>query len=531
VPITFEGTIRMPFSDHRADIVVIGTGAGGGATAWGLRNLGARVLLLERGGFLPKEPQNASAEAVFVENRYKAREKWQDADGAPFSPGIHYNVGGNTKVYGAALPRMREADFGEIRHHGGDSPAWPIAYADLEPWYAAAERLYWVHGEAGIDPTDPWRSGPFPFPAMDPDPYMADLSETLRGQGLHPAPLPVGLDWRPGGACVRCGTCDAFPCRYDAKGDAEVCTVRPALASPSVELWTDARAVRLLTDDAGRRVNGLEVERAGERLRVSADLVVVSCGAVNSAALLLRSANDKHPRGLANSSGLVGRNYMVHTNAVLVAIDPRRRNPTVFQKTVTVNDWYLAGADPAFPWPMGNLQPVGKLQAAMLAGGAPRWTPTPLLAAAAARSVDWWVMSEDLPDPANKVTLAPDGAIRVHWRPNNLAAHDALMDRAKTALRRAGYPVLLDRRMGIETNSHQCGTVRFGHDPATSVLDPFCKAHDLDNLYVVDGGFFPSSTAVNPALTIVAQALRVAAAIASGYGAGAAPEARAAGPA
>jgi choline dehydrogenase-like flavoprotein len=500
----------MPRADHHADIVVIGTGAGGGAMAWGLRDLGASVLLLERGGFLPNEPQNVSPEAVFLEHRYKAREMWQDGDGNPYSPGVHYNVGGNTKVYGAALPRLREADFGEIQHAGGISPAWPIAYADLEPWYAEAERLYWVHGQEGIDPTDPWRSGPFPFPPMESDPYMDDLSDRFRAQGLHPAPLPVGLDRRPGGRCVRCATCDAFPCRYDAKGDADVCTVRPALTSPNVDLWTNVRALRLLTDDSGRRVNGVEVERGGARLRLSADLVVVACGAVNSAALLLRSANDKHPNGLANASGQVGRNYMVHTNSVLVAIDPRRRNPTVFQKTVTINDWYLAGSDPDFPWPMGNLQPVGKLQAAMLAGGAPAWTPKPVLAAAAAHSVDWWVMSEDLPDPANRAALDPDGGIRIGWRPNNLAAHDALMARAKTMLRRAGYPILLDRRMGIETNSHQCGTVRFGNDPATSVLDPFCKAHDLDNLYVVDGGFFPSSTAVNPALTIVAQALRTA---------------------
>lgn len=507
--------------DHHADIVIIGTGAGGGAMAWGLRDLGARVLVLERGDFLPKEPQNISPEAVFVENRYKARETWQDAiGGGRFTPGVHYFVGGNTKVYGAALPRLRESDFGAVQHAGGISPAWPISYADLEPWYAEAERLYWVHGEQGADPTDPWRSGPFPFPPMAPDPYMADLADQFRAQGLHPAPMPIGLDWRPGGKCVRCGTCDAFPCRFDAKGDADVCTVRPALESPTVDLWTRSFVRCVLTDDAGRRVVGVEVERDGEALYVSADLVVLSCGAVNSAALLLRSANDRHPRGLANSSGLVGRNYMVHTNAVLVAIDPRRPNPTVFQKTITLNDWYHAGSDPQFPWPMGNLQPVGKLQAAMMAGNAPRWTPKPALAAAASHSVDWWVMSEDLPDPANRVDLAPDGDIRVHWRPNNLAAHDALTERAKTMLRRAGYPILIDKRMGVETNSHQCGTVRFGDDPASSVLDPFCKAHDLDNLFVVDSGFFPSSAAVNPALTIVAQALRVADRIADGYGNG-----------
>ena len=494
---------------HHADIVIIGTGAGGGTLAWGLRSLGARVLVLERGDFLPREPQNWSPEALFVENRYKAAETWQNAGGGTFKPGVHYFVGGNTKVYGAALPRLREADFGPIQHAGGVSPGWPVSYAEMEPWYAEAERLYNVHGEAGADPTDPPRSSPFPFPAMPSDPYIAELAETLRAQGLHPAPLPVGVDYRPGGRCIRCRTCDAFPCLVDAKGDSDVCAVRPAIESPTVELWTHAYARRLFTDETGRRVTGVEVDRDGETVRVGADLVAVACGAANTAALLLRSANDRHPRGLANGSGLVGRNYMVHTNSVLLAVDPGRRNPTVFQKTITLNDFYGPGADPAFPYPMGNLQPIGKVQAAMLAGTVPL-APRRVLAAIAAHSTDWWVMSEDLPDPANRVTLAADGAIRVHWRPNNLAAHEKLMDRAKEMLRRAGYPVLLDRRMGIETNSHQCGTVRFGTNPETSVLDASCKAHEVDNLYAVDAGFFPSSTAVNPALTIAAQALRVA---------------------
>lgn len=493
---------------HFADVVIVGTGMGGGTLAWALRDSGARILLVERGDFLPGEPQNWSAEAVFIENRYKAKEQWRDANGRRFSPGVHYFVGGNTKVYGAALPRLREADFGEIQHAGGISPAWPISYAELAPHYDRAERLYWVHGEAGADPTDPPRSGPFPFPPMPADPYMEELAERVRQQGLHPSPLPVGLDYRPGGRCIRCGTCDAFPCRVLAKGDADACAVRPALEHPNVELWTNALATRVIANGRGDRVTGAEVRRGGETHRVEAGCVVVAAGAVNSAALLLRSATGRHPNGLGNSSGLIGRNYMVHTNSVLVAIDPRRPNTTAFQKSVSINDFYHAGFDPGFPFPMGNLQPVGKLQSAMMRGAAPH-VPSRALGIAASHSVDWWVMSEDLPDPANRVTLDAGGDIVVHWRPNNLAAHDRLMGHAKAMLRRAGYPILLDQRMGIATNSHQCGTIRFGDDPAASVLDSLCRAHDLDNLYVVDASFFPSSTAVNPALTIAAQALRV----------------------
>jgi choline dehydrogenase-like flavoprotein len=343
---------------------------------------------------------------------------------------------------------------------------------------------------------------------MPADPYMQELADRLRAQGLHPSPLPVGLDYRPGGACIRCKTCDAFPCQVLAKGDADSRAVRPALESPHVNLWTRAHATRILTSPDGTRATGVEVMRDGERQVVEADTVVVSAGAVNSAALLLRSASDKHPHGLGNSSGLVGRNYMVHNNSVLVAIDSRRPNPTVFQKVITINDFYSAGFDPAFPYPMGNLQPVGKLQGAMMRGAAP-YAPGFALSTAARFSVDWWVMSEDLPDPENRVTIDGGGEIVIHWRPNNLAAHRKLMQQAKAMLRTAGYPILLSQQMGIATNSHQCGTLRFGHDPATSVLDSFGRVHDLENLYAVDASFFPSSTAVNPALTIAAQALRV----------------------
>ena len=490
------------------DILIIGTGAGGGTLAYALRDCGARIGLVERGDFLPQEPQNWDAHAVFDAGRYKAKETWHNADGGTFSPGVHYFVGGNTKVYGAALPRFRRQDFAAIEHEGGVSPAWPISYDDLEPYYERAERIYRVHGADGDDPSEPPRAAPFPFPPVPHEPAIATLAERLRAQGLHPNYLPLGIDLRPGGHCIRCKTCDGFPCRVHAKSEAEVCCVRPALESPNVELLARTYARRLLTGPDGRRVTSVEVERDGERMELRAETIVVACGAANSAALLLRSANDRRPNGLANSSGLVGRNYMVHNNTALMAIHPTRRNPTVFQKTLAVNDFYLHGDD-GWPYPLGNLQMLGKLQAGMLTAAQPL-VPRPLLQAIAGRGVDWWVMSEDLPDPENRVTLAPDGAIRVYWRPNNLRGHERLIAAARRMMRRAGYPIVLTQRMGIETNSHQCGTLRFGHDPAAAVLNPFCKAHDLENLYVVDGSFFPSSAATNPALTIAAQALRVA---------------------
>lgn len=492
---------------HDYDILIIGTGMGGGTLAYALRNSGRRILLLERGDYLPQEPQNWSPEAVFDQKRYKPREIWLDAVGKPFHPGVHYFVGGNTKVYGAALQRLRHADFGVIEHEGGISPAWPISYEDLEPYYEQVERIYAVHGQPGEDPTEPPRSSPFPFPPLPHEPYIAELAERLRQQGLHPYHLPLGVDRRPGGRCIRCKTCDGFPCQVLAKSDADVCCIRPALESPTVELWTNTYAHRLLTDPNGRHVTTVEVEREGQIFEVHAEMVIVSCGAANSAALLLRSANERFPKGLGNSSDLIGRNYMVHNNTAIMAVHPTHRNTAVFQKTLAVNDFYLRGSE--WPYPMGNVQLLGKLQPGMLTAEQPL-VPRRVLREIADRSVDWWVMSEDLPDRENRVMLAADGSIRVHWRPNNLVAHKKLLVEARTMLRRAGYPIILTQRMGIETNSHQCGTLRFGTDPASSVLDPWCRVHDLENLYVVDASFFPSSTATNPALTIAAQALRVA---------------------
>ncbi|MEZ4702271.1 MAG: GMC family oxidoreductase [Rhodothermales bacterium] len=493
------------------DIAIIGTGAGGGTLAYALRDAGLSILLIERGDYLPQEPENWDPEAAYFRSRYKTTETWEDAAGNAYRPGIHYYVGGNTKVYGAALPRFRKEDFEALEHEGGTSPAWPVTYDELEPYYAEAERIFGVHGEAGGDPTEPPRSGPYPHSPIPHEPYIADLSARLRRQGLHPFYYPMGIDLRPGGRCIRCKTCDGFPCQVLAKSDADTRCVRPALERPNVTLWTRARARRLLTDASGRVVTGIEVERDGAVDTVTAGTVVVACGAVNSAALLLRSANGAHPNGLANSSGLVGRNYMVHNNAGLVAIDPRRRNDVVFQKTLAINDFYLSS--PGFPYPMGNLQLVGKVQPAMIAPVKPH-VPRFALKMMTDRSIDWWVMSEDLPDPANRVEVTPAGGIRIHWKANNLVAHKKLQEAATTMLKDAGYPFVFIEEMGIATNSHQCGTARFGADPATAVLDPYCKAYDLDNLYVMDASFFPSSAAMNPALTIAAQALRVAETIA-----------------
>jgi choline dehydrogenase-like flavoprotein len=493
------------------DVVIVGTGAGGGTLARALAGLSARVLVIERGEAVPVEDANWSPAAVWRELRYRTQETWLDERGTPFVPYTHYGLGGNTKFWGSVLYRLRREDFGEIRHADGISPAWPIDYDALAPYYDRAERLYHVHGATGDDPTEPPR-GPYPHPPVPHSDGMAAIVERLRRQGLHPSPLPLGLiDPGAPNGCVLCNTCNSFPCKLKRKSDAEVCGIVPALESPNITLWTGALAERLVTDPGGRRVEAIDVRRGAARVRVSAPLVVVSCGAVNSAALLLRSAGDKHPRGLANSSGLVGRRYMAHLATMMQGFHPFKPNATVFQKTVAINDFYLRG--PRTPYPLGQIQAQGRTHGVMAKVVGDTIVPgIPLTAydAWVARGVDWLAMSEDLPDPDNRVTVEPDGRIRLAYRVNNLTAHRELVRLTTTLLRRIGFWVVMTHSHKSRNTTHQCGTLVFGADPTASVLDPFCRTHDIPNLFVVDASFFPSSAAVNPGLTIAAQALRVA---------------------
>jgi choline dehydrogenase-like flavoprotein len=494
------------------DIVIIGTGAGGGTIAQALAGSGARILLVERGTFIPQEEENWSPVAVWRDRRYRTTEQWLDDRGGQFLPYTHYCVGGNTKFWGSVLYRLRREDFQSVEHVDGISPAWPIDYDTLEPYYERAERLYHVHGEDGFDPTEPPHRSPYPY---DPIPHaqaMDAIVQQLRAQGLHPSPLPLGLI-NPGqtGGCILCNTCNSFPCRVQAKSDADVLCVRSAVARSTVTLWTSALARRVLTDTSGRRVDGVEIERGGQVVKVGAAMVIVSCGAVNSAALLLRSANDAHPNGLANSSGLVGKRYMAHLATMIEAVDLGRRNDTTFSKTIAINDYYLRG--PHGRYPLGQIQAQGRTHGLMAKLHAPwwgRWIPLELYNWWVERGYDWLAMSEDLPREDNRVSLDTAGRIVLRYRPTNVRSHRELVAEMKRILARLGLRYPVTHSLGTTNTTHQCGTLCFGSDPRTSVLDPYCRTHDVPNLFVVDASFFPSSAAVNPGLTIVAQALRVA---------------------
>ncbi len=511
------------------DVIIVGTGAGGGTLAHTLAPTGKQILLLERGDFLTREIENWAPGPVFVDGRYISPDTWYDRDGTPFQPQVHYFVGGATKMYGAALYRLRPQDFGEMAHADGVSPAWPISYDDLEPFYTRAEWLYQVHGVHGADPTEGRWSRQYPWPPVSHEPRVQAISDALERGGYHPFPAPCGIlldeAHRAASACIRCATCDGYPCLVHAKADADIIAIRPLLDLPNVTLLTGAEVVRLETDPAGRTVTSVVVDRGGGeglggegKLEIyRADIVVLAAGAANTAKILLRSASDPSPAGLANGSDQVGRNYMFHNSKAVVALG-KEPNDTVFQKTLAVNDLYFAGD--GRQWPLGNIQMLGKSNAMAMKGEEPhlaKLAPTMSLDEVARHAVDFWLSTEDLPKPGNRVTVDREGNVHLAYTETNAAEAAGLYAEFRKILNHIGmasHHVLhknfyMSMNVAVAGVAHQAGTCRFGTDPATSVLDVNCKAHEVDNLYVTDTSFFPSIGAVNPALTAMANAIRV----------------------
>lgn len=511
-------------NDEHYDVIIIGSGPGGGTMAWRLARTGKRILLLERGDYLPRERENWDTQAVFMDARYQTTDLWYSSDGNSFHPGLHYFVGGNSKVYGAVLLRLREQDFDEIIHSDGISPAWPVKYDAFEPYYQSAEELYHVHGLRGEDPTEPPSQKPYAYPPLTHEPRIQELFDGLKREGHHPFHLPVGilLDERDGNAlphspCIRCNAFDGYPCLTNGKADAQIICVDPALKShDNLTLRTNSYVTRLTTDSNGARVSGVDALRDGVTTTFTADIVVVACGALSSALLMLRSGNDDHPNGLANGSGLVGRNYMRHNNTTILAIS-RTPNPTRFQKTLGLNDFYFKADDWNFP--LGHIQMVGKSDGTQIHGeGLPdflQWFPKKPFDWLARHSIDFWLTSEDLPLPQNRIFYDGD-RVNLDLAPTNLEAHRRLKRKLRDLSSKLDvHPHLFERSLylgkdvPIGGTAHQAGTLRFGADPKQSVLDLNCKAHGIDNLYVTDASFFPSIGAVNPTLTIIANALRV----------------------
>ena len=483
------------------DIVIIGAGMGGATLAHALAPSGADILILDKGGQLPDRPENRDARAIFQRGFFRPEESWYDSDGNPFNPGNYYCNGGNSKFYGAVLLRYRAEDFDGIAHADGDAPAWPFRYGELAPYYDEAERLFQVRGRAGEDPTEPPRSGDFAFPPVPDERAIAEVRERLTRIGLKPFSLPLGVDideWLSHGRTPW----DAFPDSRTGKMDAETCALLPALEHANVRLQNHCEVRRLIPAADGKRIEAVEYLEGGELRRITPRLVVLAAGAVRSAAILLASA----PEGLANSSGMVGRHFMNHNLSAMIGVDPRFTNDSIYQKTFALNDFYL-GDGKGGP-PLGNVQLLGRVSGTILKSDL-RKVPEFLLNAVARKTIDFLIMSEDLPDPSSRVRL--DGEkIVLEWRRSNMTAHEGLKVVMRKALKQAGFPIVLTHLFDRKTPSHQCGTIRIGADPSEAPLDPFGRAFDHPNLFVADASTLVTSAAVNPSLTVAALSLRTA---------------------
>jgi choline dehydrogenase-like flavoprotein len=507
------------------DVIIVGSGAGGGTLAQRLAAAGKKILILERGEHLPREAANWDSKAVFIDRKYRTKEHWYDKAGKPFVPNTHYWVGGNTTFYGAALMRLRKGDFEEVVHQDGISPAWPIKIADLAPYYAEAETLWRVHGARGVDPTECGDEPAYAYPAIRHDPGIERLKTHLQQQGWKPFSLPLGVDLDEPhpvtSACIRCRTCGGYPCLLKAKSDARTRAVEPLLGLPNVTLLTGRKVKRLETDPTGRTVTEVVCETEHGEERWSGDIVVLAAGAVNTACILLASANSAHPQGLANGSDQVGRNYAFHTLTAMVSMTAAPLDSS-FPKTLAVNDFYWRDPNGGFDFPMGHIQLLEYMSGQTLEGQVSDWLPPALVPdvftnAVAERLLSFLVISEDLPRPENRVKLGADGRITLEYTHNNLVGHDRLVNTLRGALDGfvdhshpfSQHHLQFDSLLPLYGTAHQVGTARFGTDPKASVLDINCKAHELDNLYVTDSSFFVSSAAVNPTLTIVANAMRV----------------------
>jgi choline dehydrogenase-like flavoprotein len=513
-------------SDSHFDVIIIGTGAGGGMLTYHLAPSGKRILLLERGDVLPRELQNWDAEEVFVKSRYIAPDTWYDSRNEPFQPQAHYALGGATKLYGAALKWLRWEDCGALRHYDGISPAWPISHEELEFYYAQAEHLSPVHGLHGEYPTDPPASAPYPSPPVANEPRIQQLFDDLKAGGYHPFHASGGIlldeQHRAASTCIRCQTCDGHPCLVHAKADAEVICVRPALQHPTnVTLLTHAHAVKLHTTPSGRAVTEVEVERHGA--------VEAYHGDIMETAWSWRGASPTRPSCCCRPTTDIQTAWatgLTRSGATICSTTAERywRSRVKRPSRCSRRRWgSLASilAWRASPIPsMGNIQMTGNSVPAMCRGersALTRLAPTWSLAEMAQHAVDFWLSTEDLPTPNNRVTVDARGPSKLSYSLNNLVPAERPYDKLKPMLPPLGFhpehPVprdfYLQTEIPVAGVGHQADTCRFGTDPQTSVLYTNCKVHALDNRYVVNTSCFPSIGTVNPALTVMANALRV----------------------
>ena len=473
---------------HCYDIIIIGSGAGGSTLAYQLSGSGHRILVVERGDFMKPEPRRMSDPVgKYMYHIIKDREQ------------ASYFVGGETKFYGSALYRMRESDFEAVQHENGVSPAWPIMYPDLEPYYHQAEVLYRVHGSTEGDISEPPRANAFPHPPIEHAPIVSQLVNRINRSGVQVSAIPLGLDYGPLGKCVLCSTCDAHYCQLDAKMDAEIAALRPALATGNVQLMTQTECVRVLTTPDGARVNGVLLRRAGQEQIVHANIVAVCAGVTGSPSLLRRSRHESHPEGIGNNTGCLGRYLAGHSAGLLFLLTGFQSVSPAFTKTFAINHYYHGTAD--WPYPIGTIQAGGQI---------PFWEQTskftrPFARLVGTHALTCFYMTEALPNYNTRLVFDGDEIVGRVPPVHNLRTFKKLHGLAVDIFRRSGYRFFSRRRPRVW---HEVGTARFGTDRTTSVVDQNLQVHGVKGLFVVDASVLPSAGAVNPTLTIIALALR-----------------------
>jgi choline dehydrogenase-like flavoprotein len=482
------------------DVIIVGSGMGGATAALGLAPTGANITILERGSQIPSSVHNRDARAVYQRNHFKSDALWYLPDGEAFPAGNRFCHGGMTKFYGGVLYRFRERDFDGVSHSEGESRPWPIRYAELEPWYEQAERLFQVRGDGSQDPTEPPRAKNLPYRPVPDERAIAQARARFEAIGLHPCALPLGIDLDTWLKHSNTGW-DGFPDAREGKMDAENCALIPALNYPNVKIMSGAVVQRVLFSPDGKRAIGVEYESGGQTQRLHADVVVLAAGAIPTAAILLASDIEK----TINRSGQVGRNLMSHNQSIMIGFDWRFKNDSIYQKTFAINDFYLS--DGAGGPPLGNVQALGRVDGAILKSGLPR-VPEWFLGRISKHTLDFFLNSEDLPHERNRVRLDGRKLVLDFSHRTNMLAHTGLTKRWKECLKEAGFHRTVSMLFGRRGPGHQSGTVRMGDDPDTAPLNRWGQAHECENVFVTDASPFVSSAAVNPALTVAALSLR-----------------------
>lgn len=515
-----RASLKSPdmLEDEVYDAIVIGSGFGGSMVAYQLVQAGLKVLLLERGDWVTRGSHNWAGDGSLELTPYATMETPYRvlAGGTSEIMGLNSCVGGPSVFYGTVSLRFREGDFDVHPEIVGDSDArWCWNYSDFEPYYTRVEQILNIAGESGNDPTEPYRSLPYPQNLNELSYPAKMIAQASRELGLQPFRLPVAINYsstQERNVCIACNTCDSFACAISAKNDLATC-VLPMLMDKGLVLKANTVATQLVTQ--GTKIVAVECfdKQTNQTCRYQAKQFILAAGALASPHLILASELQQFNPG----GHTIGHYLMRHCNGIVFGLFPSDPNPDKqFHKQIGIQDFYFGHPSISNPsGKLGNLQQLETPPVALVEAYLPKPVGK-LVSPLAKRLTGLQVIAEDQPKYNNHVAIdrtksdrfgLPQLTITHHHTQRDEVARKALIKKAKEILRQAGALFFYVHQ--IKTFSHAVGTVRMGDNPQTSALDPYCRFRGLDNLYVVDGSFMPTSAGVNPSLTIAANGLRV----------------------